>query len=366
MTVPSNQRPEMLLIAYELLTDHGFALPLFAASASANSLHVATPSRSNDPTATIIAFELYESEMTILLDSSLRRAVSVGEDWLNVFLWEGSVHVGKRSELWSELASAHTEIGRLAPLTLLALADGGDRAVTVCCAVAAHDWLARTWGHERADKWRLHSWMRRLLTRNLRKYFENRLDAPQLQAVLENALLDLRKPILKLRLQVPWGLTSADLPDLASAASGFGWQLDIKASPDAGAGSASPKDDRVLVMRLRHGRGRTQTQIPFRLIDQFFGQDRTLHDRVNGRLYTMTLSSTNDRRNTMKVQLPEIASMADPVARFVRGSAGMEFEVYDASSTEGKVIADLLADGLRNRATRQTRGGATWWRFLPT
>lgn len=367
MSAPGNERAGMLLIAYQLLTEHGFALPLFAASSSANALHAATPSGPDDPAATIIAFELYESDAAILLDSSLHRAASVGDDWLDVFLWEGSVHVGKRSDLWLELESARDSIGQQAPLTLLALADGGDRDVTVSCAVAAHDWLARTWGPDRANKWRLHSWMPRLLARNLRKYFVDRLDARQLKVLLENAVLDLRQPALELRLPDPSDLLPDDLPDLAAAASGFGWHLDIIAGPAANAESAPAlrQTDRVLVMRLRHGRGRTQTQIPFRLIDAFFGPDRKLHDRVSGRTFAMTLSSSRERRNTMKLQLPEMAGMSDPVARFVRGAAGMEFEVYDASSKEGKVIADLLEEGLHNGTTRKTSHGATWWRFLP-
>lgn len=367
MSAPRNQHAGMLLMAYQLLTEHGFALPLFAASSSANALHAATPSGPDDPAAKITAFELYESDAAILLDSSLHRAAAAGDDWLDVFLWEGNVHVGKRSDLWLDLESARDEIGRQAPLTLLALADGGDRAATVSCAVAAHDWLARTWGAERADKWRLHSLMPRLLARSLRKYFEDRLDARQLTVLLENVALDLRHPALELRLPGPSDLSPEDLPDLAAATSGFGWHLDIIAGPaaDAEFGSALPPTDRVLVMRLRHGRGRTQTQIPFRLIDEFFGLDRKLHDRVSGRTFAMTLSSAGERRNTMKLQLPVMASMTDAVARFVRGAAGMEFEVYDASSKEGKVIADILEDGLHNGTTRKTSRGATWWRFVP-
>ena len=367
MNARPNQDAGMSLIAYHLLTEHGFALPLFAASSSANALHAATPSRPDDPAATIIAFDLYDSDGAIMLDSSLHRTASAGDDWLDVFLWEGSVHVGKTSDLWLELESARDAIGKQAPLTLLALADGGDRAVTVSCAVAAHDWLARTWGAEHADKWRLYSWMPRLLARNLRKYFEDRLDLRQLTVLLKNAFLDLRQPTLELRLPAPSELLPDDLPDLAAAASGFGWHLDVIPGPAAYAksGSVLPQTDRVLVMRLRHGRGRTQTQIPLRLIDEFFGPDRKLHDRVSDRTLAMTLSRSGERRNTMKLQLPEMARMADPVARFVRGVASMEFEVYDASSKEGKVIADLLEDGLHNGTTHKTSRGATWWRFLP-
>lgn len=367
MSSSRKEHAGMLLIAYQLLTEHGFALPLFAASSSANALHAATPSGSDDPAAKIIAFELYESDAAILLDSSLHRAAAAGDDWLDVFLWEGHVHVGKRSDLWLDLESARDEIGRLAPLTLLALADGGDRAATVSCAVAAHDWLARTWGAEHADKWRLHSLIPRLLVRSLRKYFEDRLDARQLDVLLENATFDLRQPALELRIPGPTNLLPDDLPDLAATTSGFGWHLDIIAGPatDAPSGSAMSQTDQILVMRLRHGRGRTQTQIPFRLIDEFFGSDRKLHDRVSGRTFAMTLSRTKERRNTMKLQLPEMAGMTDAVARFARGAAGMEFEVYDASSKEGKVIADVLEEGLRNGSTHKTSRGATWWRFLP-
>ena len=122
---------------------------------------------------------------------------------------------------------------------------------------------------------------------------------------------------------------------------------------------------RTMVMRLRHGRGRTQTQIPLRVVDSFFAGIRTLHDARTGRPRTMTLSKAHEARNTMKLQLPEIAEMSDPVARFERRDDGITFAIHDSSSPEGTEIAELLNDGVRDGSTRKTQQGATWWRILP-
>lgn len=112
--------------------------------------------------------------------------------------------------------------------------------------------------------------------------------------------------------------------------------------------------------------GQTQTQIPLRVVDSFFAGSQTLRDARTGRERTMTLSKRADAgRNTMKLQLPEIAEMTDPVAHFERSEEGVTFEIHDASSREGRKIADLLNEGVRDGSTRKTQRGATWWRFLP-
>lgn len=367
MSYAFEQTPVMSLLAYELLTDHGLALPLFGTSATANALHVAVPSKPGDPAATIAAFEVYDAEAASMLDISLHRVATIGAAWIDVFLWNGSAHVGTRSELWAQLGPARDDLARLAPLTLLALVDGIDIAETVRCAVAAHEWLVRDWGAKHADNWRLNSFIRRQAYRELYRRFDDDVDVVEMRAELQELVLTLRPPVLELRLPRAANLGSSDLPGLASAAAGFGWRLEIVSEKvvAASATTIGAGDDRVLLMRLRHGRGRTQTQIPLRVVDQFFGRDRTVRDLRTGRLRTMTLSMAGERRNTMKLQLPELAGMADPVAKFVRSAAGVQFELHDSSSAEGESIASLLDAGLRDGTTLRTQGGATWWRLLP-
>ncbi len=117
-------------------------------------------------------------------------------------------------------------------------------------------------------------------------------------------------------------------------------------------------------MRLRRGRGKTQTQIPFRVLDAFFGDDIRVLAARDGTVRDMTLSMSDERRNTMKLQLPEMANMRDPFARFKRTPRGITYEIHDLESPDGQAIKKKLDEGLRNGTTYQTQGAATWWRIL--
>src|SRR5204862_3293036 len=85
-----------------------------------------------------------------------------------------------------------------------------------------------------------------------------------------------------------------DLPDLGFAVNALGWRLEIvfDEPSDHLAPSASSPTAKAMVMRLRHGRGRTQTQIPLRVFDGFFAGSRTLRDRSEE--HTSELQSRRD------------------------------------------------------------------------
>lgn len=357
----------MTLVAYELLTDHGLALPLFGSSASANALHVAVPSRPGDPIAKIQDFDVYAAPAALPLDMSLHRTASVGENWIDVFVWGGVVHVGTRAELWERTEPQHGEMERAAPLTLLALAEGAAREEATRCAAIVHEWLARDWGVERADRWRVNSYLGRVAHRDVARLFSEPLMSPKTRAILQRLLLVQRERVLQLRSPHLADFGADDLPQLAFAADALGWRLEVVFEPDkqTAFSDGSAEAAGAMVMRLRHGRGRTQTQIPLRVFDGFFGGKRNLRDARTGRARTMTLSMADGIRNTMKLQLPEIANMSDPVARFDRRPDGIVFEVYDSVSPQGREIAELLDEGLRDGSTLKTQGGATWWRILP-
>lgn len=366
MTALGESAVAMMLVAYERLTDHGLAMPLFASSPAANALHVAVPSRPGDPTTHIQAFELYATNEAKVLDSLLFRSAVPGEAWIDVFIWHDTVHVGTRAELWDSTESCHEEMERISPLSLLALAEGLDRSEAVRCASIAYDWLTRDWGRSRADRWRVDSYLTRLARRDLtRRYDTGPLHAKAVE-VLELMRLGQNDTVLELRAPRLLDFKADDLSDLGFALNALGWRLEIVFDEPSKrpALSASSPTAKTMVMRLRHGRGRTQTQIPLRVVDGFFAGSRTLRDARTGRSRTMTLSKAGEARNTMKLQLPEIAGMTDPVARFERRDDGVTFEVYDSSSPEGGRIADLLDEGVRNGSTRKTQRGATWWRLL--
>jgi hypothetical protein len=368
MTAPDDSALTMTLIAFEPLTDHGLALPLFSSFPGANALHVAIPSSPGDPAAHIRTFELYSASEAKSLDASQHRSAVECGIWIDVFIWHDTVHVGTRAELWESLKSAHEEMERTSPLSLLALAEGVGRSEVARCAAVAYEWLTRDWGRPKADRWRVNSYLARLARRDLIRRFSFGPRHAKADELLQVMRLAQHDTVLELRSPRLLDLKTEDLPDLAFAADALGWRLEIvleELGEHPAAGTAPPAA-RAMVMRLRHGRGRTQTQIPLRVVDSFFAGSRTLRDGRTGRARTMTLSKKADAgRNTMKLQLPEIAAMIDPVARFERRDDGVVFEVHDASSSEGRQIADLLDEGVRDGSTRKTQRGATWWRVLP-
>lgn len=368
MTGGSELCEAMMLVAYERLTDHGLALPLFCSSPGANALYIAVPSRPGDPTAHIKAFELYSTSEATALDVQLFRSAVAGGSWIDVFIWRNIVHVGTRAELWEVTASSHDEMERVSPLSLLALAEGVDRSEIARCAAVAYNWLAQDWGRKIADRWRVDSYLTRLARRDLIKRYSGSELRHHVFDVLDSIRLDQHESRLRLRVPRSLRVTTDDLPGLEFATNALDWRLEImieerSETPIVGTASTA---SRSMVMRLRHGRGRTQTQIPLRVVDQFFGGNRSLRDARTGRERTMTLSmKAGAGRNTMKLQLPEIAEMTDPVAYFERNQDGVIFELNDASSHKGRKIAQLLDQGLQDGSTKKTQRGATWWRVLP-
>jgi hypothetical protein len=357
----------MMLIAYERLTDHGLALPLFASSPDANALHIAVPSQPGDPSTHIQAFELYSTTDASALNSSQFKAAVPGEIWIDVFIWLDTVHVGTRAQLWESTQSFHDEMERTSPLSLLALAEGRGRVETARCSAIAYEWLTRDWGRNRADRWRMGSYLNRLARRDLTKSYSTGSAHRKAVEILEFMRLAQYDTVLELRSPRLLDFDAADLPDLAFAANALGWRLEIvfEDVDERPTPSAVSSIAQAMVMRLRHGRGRTQTQIPLRVVDSFFAGSRALRDTRTGRSRTMTLSKADDVRNTMKLQLPEIAEMTDPVARFERRDDGIAFEVYDSTSLEGRKIVEILDEGVQDGSTRKTQRGATWWRLLP-
>lgn len=133
----------------------------------------------------------------------------------------------------------------------------------------------------------------------------------------------------------------------------------------------------VLLFRPRLARG-TQAQIPLRILSGGFFkgqlQARSIATGVNRPIsFTYPLQSNGKKSttpNTAKIELPEAAAMANPVARFVRTKMGIEFEVWDESSAQGTSIKNSLVTGLglsppQTFLTLPSKpNSATWWRFI--
>lgn len=365
-----NPGSALSLVAYQMLSDHGFALPLFASSPSANALHIAVPSRPADPDAVIAGFQLYDADVTTRLDEGGRRSgIAVGATWLDVFLWADAVYVGTRSEIWESVSGIKDELERSAPLSLLALADGARASNLSDIAAVAYRWLARDWGDAFAARWQIDTYLKSLALRGLRRRLDSMSKQHSFESAIHNVQLVRHHSIVELRLPPPlWRMAQIDvdhLPDLVAASFGFGLAVNIvRQAGNLDDFYEQSERPAILLMRVRRGRGNTQTQIPFQAVDAFFGKDLVVRSGRSDKTRSMTLSRTKGRRNTMKLQIPEMAQIPDPVVRFERTPDGVTYYVHDTSSSEGKVILQLLEAGLLDGSTLRSRGKATWWRVL--
>lgn len=129
----------------------------------------------------------------------------------------------------------------------------------------------------------------------------------------------------------------------------------------------------VLLMRVRKAAaGRpTQTQLPKAVRQStFFGGITTVTSSHTGEIHGVHEAHARGIVNTLKLEIPEIRFMADPVIRFEKGEGGIQYEAYDRSSPQGETIMRALTEGLAGprRTTSLTRPNSpessTWWRFI--
>jgi HKD family nuclease len=130
----------------------------------------------------------------------------------------------------------------------------------------------------------------------------------------------------------------------------------------------------VLLMRVRRASEsirRTQVQIPIRVIrTNFFEGITEIVSAHDGRSHAIVTASARGGLNTMKVELPEIAPMTDPVVRLERTPSAIVYQTFDATSVLGRPIMGALRKGLelKHPATFLTKPQepehATWWRFI--
>lgn len=126
----------------------------------------------------------------------------------------------------------------------------------------------------------------------------------------------------------------------------------------------------VLLMRLRKASVTdrpTQTQIPFRVVDTFFGNATEVRSASSGQAHGIHQASARGNRNTIKLEIPEMRDFVQPVARFERTPDGIVYEAYDVGSPQGNQIIASLEEGRRDGTTQLTVSDAeraTWWRFI--
>lgn len=371
MSIDDDTPDDLVLIGYEKLAGHGFALPCFGRAVGANTVYVGRPSWPGDPTAKIVGFEIHDAEnLEALPPGQPSRQVKPGDPWLDVFLWAGEIYVGTKVEIWNSTASVRSGIADTAPFTLLNLAEGVPNIAIGSLANATYGWMQQRSGSSAALAWQVDVYLRGLAIRGLRRRLGKAVQAGRVRQGLQNVKLSISGKTLTVRLPATlteaMRITATDLYSFVKAAGDFGFQAAIVRDGTSSPGNAAKTTiaGTTLLMRLRRGRGKTQTQIPFRVLDAFFGDEIRVQAAQNGPVRDMTLSMSEGRRNTMKLQLPEMAAMRDPFARFKRTSSGITYEIYDLDSPKGQEIKQSLDEGQRNGTTYQTQGAATLWRIL--
>jgi HKD family nuclease/hemin uptake protein HemP len=129
----------------------------------------------------------------------------------------------------------------------------------------------------------------------------------------------------------------------------------------------------VMLMRVRRASDterRTQVQIPIRVVNtQFFrgiGEIISAHD---GRAHPLVHASARGALNTIKVEIPEIEPLVDPVLRLERTANTILYQAFDSTSALGAPIRQALQRGLlfeppQTYQTISDVNRATLWRFV--
>ena len=126
----------------------------------------------------------------------------------------------------------------------------------------------------------------------------------------------------------------------------------------------------VVLMRLRKASATdrpTQTQLPFRVVDTFFQNTNAVRSSHSNQVRPLVEASARGGRNTVKVEIPEMRTFRQPVARFHKTANEVVYEAYDADTPEGIQIMASLQAGRSDSSTQLSVSNpetATWWRFI--
>jgi len=124
------------------------------------------------------------------------------------------------------------------------------------------------------------------------------------------------------------------------------------------------------VRRASETARRTQIQLPIRIVrTEFFLSLPEVVSAHDGRSHQIVMAKARGGLNTIKVEIPEIEPMIDPVLRLERTPNAIIYQAYDASSVLGKPIRQALLNGFkmdppRTFSTVADLSKATWWRFI--
>jgi HKD family nuclease len=129
----------------------------------------------------------------------------------------------------------------------------------------------------------------------------------------------------------------------------------------------------ILLLRARRASKtarRTQIQLPIRKMHtDFFTLVDELVSAHDARSHRLVHARARGVLNTIKVEIPEIEPMEDPVLRLERTPRAIIYQAFDANSVLGVPIRQALLNGFAMTPpttfkTVSDESRATWWRFI--
>jgi hypothetical protein len=126
----------------------------------------------------------------------------------------------------------------------------------------------------------------------------------------------------------------------------------------------------TLILRARRAsetKRRTQIQLPIPLIKSDFFQGIVgIVSYHNGITRNIIKATANGLLNTVKVEIPELAEIDEPVMVLKRIDGAVSYQVLAASTEIGTGVMTSLRTGIDNGTTNVTKSDvekATWWKL---
>lgn len=199
---------KLTLSGYEKLTDQGFAFPVYTKILGGNLRYRALSEMTLNGLHKIAAFEEITTDLSYTeLSQELSVTKTIGQNWTDVFLWDGKTFVGTRHKISMALFPYWADIKETHPLTMIDLIQDAKLRVSFGLVDASFYYLKKNFGIEKALNWLEQTYLlgevtrsikMGLISRNLRLDF---LDSVrEVRLVKEANTLNIKLPIVLQRI----------------------------------------------------------------------------------------------------------------------------------------------------------------------
>lgn len=158
------------LRGFRLVLPYGFASPLFGVGEKPNAWYSACCWPPGDRKGRIVDFDLDDAGEVTLLQPGHVIPCDQGDPWLNVFVWNKEIFVGRAADIWRSTRHLHSEIASTAPITMLSLAECGPPARHLDAIRYLSGWADVHLGAHIAEHWRSDVLLRGALVKDVRRF----------------------------------------------------------------------------------------------------------------------------------------------------------------------------------------------------